>query len=98
MKDIEIGYTVKSPVGTPVSDEAKQAVLDAVTFLSDQGFKCTEFTDPVDGRVLMNSYYTMNAGETAAMFDGIERYLGRSAKREDMESVSYTHLTLPTKA
>ena len=69
MKDIEIGYTVKSPVGTPVSDEAKQAVLDAVTFLSDQGFKCTEFTDPVDGRALMNSYYTMNAGETAAMFD-----------------------------
>lgn len=49
MKNIEIGYTVKSPVGTPVSDEAKQAVLDAVTFLSAQGFKCTEFTDPVDG-------------------------------------------------
>ena len=89
MKNIEIGYTVKSPVGTPVSDEAKQAVLDAVAFLSAQGFKCTEFTDPVDGVALMNSYYTMNAGETAAMFDGIERYLGRPASRDDMELLTY---------
>lgn len=89
MKAVEIGYTLESPVGTPVSDEAKQAVLDAVTFLSDQGFKCTEFTDSVDGRVLMNSYYTMNAGETAAMFDGIEQYLGRPASRDDMELLTY---------
>ena len=29
---ITISYTTKSPVGTPVSDEAKQAVLDAVVF------------------------------------------------------------------
>lgn len=89
MKTVEIGYTLESPVGTPVSDEAKQAVLDAVTFLSDQGFKCTEFTDSVDGRALMNSYYTMNAGETAAMFNGIERYLGRPAGRDDMELLTY---------
>ena len=89
MKTVEIGYTLESPVGTPVSDEAKQAVLDAVTFLSDQGFKCTEFTDSVDGRALMNSYYTMNAGETATMFDGIEQYLGRPASRDDMELLTY---------
>lgn len=86
---IKIGYTWKSPVNTPVSEEAKQAVKDAVDFLSDQGFDCVEFNDPIDGVALMNSYYTMNAGETAAMFTGIEHTIGRSANRNDMELLTY---------
>lgn len=86
---IRVGYTWQSPVDTPVSEEAKQAVKDAVTFLSNQGFECTEFTDPVDGVALMNSYYTMNAGETAAMFSGIQRAIGRSVNRNDMELLTY---------
>lgn len=86
---IRIGYTWQSPVGTPVSEEAKQTVKDTVSFLSNQGFECSEFTDPVDGVALMNSYYTMNAGETAAMFAGIEQVIGRPVKRDDMELLTY---------
>lgn len=86
---LKIGYTTKSPVGTPVSEEAKQAVNDAVRFLTAQGFICEEYDDPIDGVELMNSYYTMNAGETDAMFKSIEGAIKRPVTRHDMELLSY---------
>lgn len=82
---ITIGYTTKSPLGTPVSDEAKQAVLDAVDFLRDQGFHVQKMYDPVDGRKLMRSYYLMNGAETAAMFANVQRGMKRPLGRNDME-------------
>lgn len=82
---ITIGYTTKSPVGTPVSDEAKQAVMDAVAFLRDQGFHVQKMYDPVDGRKLMRSYYLMNGAETAAMFARVQRGMKRPLTRNDME-------------
>lgn len=82
---IPIGYTTKSPIGTPVSDEAKQAVLDAVAFLRDQGFHVQKMYDPVDGRQLMRSYYLMNGAETAAMFAQVQRGMKRPLSQNDME-------------
>ncbi|MBU3830324.1 MAG: amidase [Candidatus Limosilactobacillus merdavium] len=80
-----IGYTTKSPVGTPVSDEAKQAVMDAVKFLRQQGFKVQKMYDPVDGIKLMRSYYLMNGAETAAMFQNVQKAMNRPITRNDME-------------
>lgn len=66
--ELMIAYSTESPVGTPVSDEAKQAVLDAVKFLTAQGHHLVPADAPIDGIGLMKSYYLMNAGETATMF------------------------------
>ena len=82
---ITIGYTTKSPVGTPVSDEAKQAVLDAVAFLREQGFHVQKMYDPVDGQQMMRSYYLMNGAETAAMFAEVQRGMKRPLSQNDME-------------
>lgn len=89
MPKVKIGYSLKSPVGTPISEEAKAAVLNAVNFLRNQGFTCEEYVDPIDGVKLMNSYYTMNAGETAAMFEQIQLSLNRPIRRNDMELLTY---------
>ncbi|MDH5104492.1 amidase [Lentilactobacillus diolivorans] len=65
---LKIGYSTKSPVGTPVSNAAKQAVKEAVTFLDESGFDVEPADAPIDGTKLMQTYYLMNAGETATMF------------------------------
>ncbi|WP_283679380.1 amidase family protein [Lentilactobacillus sp. Marseille-Q4993] len=63
-----IAFSTKSPVGTTVSEAAVEAVTNAVSFLEDQGFDLEEVDAPIDGVKLMQSYYQMNAGETATMF------------------------------
>lgn len=89
-KKIKIGYTVESPVDTPVSDEAVQAVKDVVKFLEDLGFLVEEAKPKTDGINLMKSYYIMNGGETAAMFESIEQALGRPTTIDDMELTTWT--------
>ena len=86
---ITIGYTVESPVGTPVSDDAKQAVLDAVKFLTSLGYKCEPYKDTINGIDLMNSYYVMNAGETDAMFRSIQKVMNRPIQKDDMELLTW---------
>ena len=81
--------STKSPVGTPVSKAAVQAVEDAVTFLQEQGYEVVEKSNPLDGVALMRSYYMMNGAETAAMFDSVNQALGRSVEPDDMERLTW---------
>lgn len=88
-KSIKIGYTTKSPVGTPVSDDAVIAVQQAVEFLEHQGFAVEEIDIPINGIEVMESHYLMNAGETSAMFAGMSSAMGRSIRRDEMERLTW---------
>ncbi|MBD7895678.1 cell wall anchor protein [Limosilactobacillus sp. Sa3CUN2] len=57
LKKVKIAYSLTSPVGTPVSQDAKNAVLNAVNFLRRQGFNVVEQNSPVDGVKMMQAYY-----------------------------------------
>lgn len=57
LRSLKIAYSLKSPVGTPVSQDAKNAVLNAVKFLRSQGFTVVQQDSPVDGVKLMQNYY-----------------------------------------
>lgn len=85
---LKIGWTTTSPVDTLVDDDAGQAVLNAVDFLLEQGFDCQPYNEPIDGRRLIDSYYLMNEGETAAMFDQIERS-SRPIASDEIELVTW---------
>lgn len=87
--EFTVGYTLESPVGTPVSKDAQHAVLDAVDFLKANGIRTVEMQNPLDGVKMMESYYIVNAGETAAMFDGIQASLGRAVTMDDMELMTW---------
>lgn len=87
--DFKVAYTLKSPVNTPVSADAQTAVLNAVTFLEDQGIKTVEVDNSLPGKELMMSYYIVNGGETASMFAEIERYLNRPMTIADMELTTW---------
>lgn len=87
---LKIVLQKKSPVGSPVSTEAIEAVNQLAKFLADLGHEVVEMQDlPVAGLEAIKSYYLMNSVETAAMFDGIESFLGRSVTIEDMELMTW---------
>lgn len=88
-RKLKIAYTTASPVGTPVSDEAKEAVYKTVRWLEEQGHEVEEKLSPVNGVKLMENYYMMNSGEMAAMISSMERSMGRALTSDDMEIESW---------
>lgn len=89
-RPLKIAYYTDSPVASPVSPEAKQAVADMVQTLSSMGHELIPLSSyPLDGIGLMKSFYLMSSVDTAQMFDEIEAGLGRSVTLEDMETMTW---------
>lgn len=84
-KRLKIGFNCRSPVGTPVSEEAKRAVEKVVNWLEDQGHFVEEVDPGIEGIQLMRDYYLMNSGEMAALILQLERELGRKITANDVE-------------
>lgn len=82
---LKIGFTTASPVGTPVSEDAKQAVLKVVNWLEEQGHHVEEVDNGVDGKQLMRNYFLMNSGEMATLMAHIETAMGRKVTEKDVE-------------
>ncbi|KAF1302843.1 amidase [Enterococcus sp. CU12B] len=88
-KKLKIAFCSTSPVGSNVSQEAEQAVADAIQFLIAQGHEVVEVPYPVNGASLIRNYYQMNGAETASMFDEISTLLQREVTKEDMELMTW---------
>jgi amidase len=84
-----IAFSTISPVGTPVSEEAKRAVYKTARWLEEQGHAVEEKENTVDGIRLMENYYTMNCGEMAGLIDLLEKRIGRAITVADMEIVAW---------
>lgn len=84
-KPLKIAYTTKSPVSTPVSDDAKKAVEKTVKWLEKQGHHVEEKEIEVDGIQLMKNYYLMNSGEISMVTSQLEKGLGRAITKDDVE-------------
>lgn len=85
-KRLKIAFSTESPVGTPVSEEAKRAVQKVVQWLEEEGHSVEEVNDTgVDGIELMRHYFMMNSGEVASMIQRLEQSLGRKITEEDVE-------------
>ena len=91
LQDLKIAYSLKSPVGSVVSVDAKAAVLNAVTFLRQQGFQVVEKDSPVDGVKLMRAYYL------GALSDGtVANYLAQQKLHRNLQASDVTeHLVSP---
>ena len=92
-RPLKIAFSSQSPVGSPVSQAAKEALSSICKELSLLGHELIELTDyPVDGVELMKSFYLMNSVDTAQMFDEIELGLGRPVTLDDMEVMTWAIL------
>ncbi|UTR05073.1 amidase family protein [Alkalihalobacillus sp. LMS6] len=86
---MRIAYSYESPVGTPVSDDAKTALMQTVQYLDSLGYELEEASPSIDGRYLMQQYYLMNAGEMANMRRRLEKTIGRALREEELETESF---------
>lgn len=84
-KTLRIAYTTKSPVDTPVSDDARKAVEKTVKWLESEGHIVEERDNNVDGIQLMKDYYLMNSGEISSVINQLEGRLGKSITAADVE-------------
>lgn len=85
IKPTKIGYVTESPVGTPVSNDAKQAVYKTVKWLEAAGHVVEEVKHPINGIQLMREYYLMNSGEMASLLRFLEQRFKRHITPEDVE-------------
>lgn len=88
-KPLRIAFSTKSPVGTPVSEEAKLAVLKTVKWLEQEGHHIEEKENGVNGLQLMKDYFLMNSGEMASTIHGLEKAIGREVTADDVEIESW---------
>lgn len=89
-RPLKIALCTESPVGNPVSEEAIEAVKEAGRFFEKLGHHIEVVSYPVNGDQLIRSYYQMNGGETAAMFDKMSKALKRELTINDMEPMTWT--------
>ncbi len=79
---LRIGYTVQSPIGTPVDAQAVAAVHDAVALLRSLGHEVQEQGPAVDGNALSRSYLHMYFGHMHAITHMARRAGARSSDFE----------------
>lgn len=88
-RPMRIAFSIESPVGTPVSEDARQAVMKTVNWLEQQGHVVEERGNGIDGTGLMRDYYLMNSGEMALLARNLEKGAGRALTADDMEIESW---------
>lgn len=88
-RPIRIGYSTKSPVGTPVSEEARRAVNRALEFFQNMGAEIEETEPAINGEEVMKNYFLMNSGEMAKVITGFEQRLGREVTLDDIEPATW---------
>lgn len=84
-KPLNIAYTTKSPVGTPVSADAERAVHRMIGWLEKEGHAVHEVDNGVDGIQLMENYFLMNSGEVSNVVRQMEKSMGRELTARDVE-------------
>src|SRR5690625_459365 len=82
---LTIGFTLDSPVGTPVAEDAKEAVKKVLYWLEAEGHHIEEVDNGVDGIQLMRHYYLMNSGEISSLVHELEELMQKEITADDME-------------
>ncbi|MDY6822720.1 MAG: amidase family protein [Thermodesulfobacteriota bacterium] len=87
---LKIGFSTRSPLGMSVHENCVQAITETTGLLTDLGHEVEQNDPTVDGNALAMSYFIMYYGEVAAEVDAMGDYLGRKARAEDMELMTWT--------
>ncbi len=83
---LRIAFCTQTPMPSQTVDsECVRAVRDAATLLESLGHTVEEIPLPYDKTILTEAFFTMVLGETAATLRELGAYLGRPARRDDVE-------------
>lgn len=87
---LNIGFSTKSPLGTEVHPECRQAVEHAARLLESLGHNVEEADPPVDGTAIAKSYFMMYFGEVAADIQEFSDMLKRKLTPDDVEGTTWS--------
>lgn len=85
-KTLRIGYSVRSPLDTPVHPEYVQAVMLTVKHLADLGHEVEPAEPAIDGQALARSFITMYFGQAAANMAHAQRLTGCGSAAFELET------------
>ena len=87
---LKIAYSTDSPIGTPVSESAKQAIAHSVKLLQNLGHEVVEAKPIIDGHALAKCYLTMYFGHVAADLMDMSALTGVHWKKLNVEMPTKT--------
>jgi amidase len=87
---LTIAFNAQSPIETAVHPEYIKATEETARLLEKLGHEVEEARPEIDGRILAKSFISMYFGEVAADIDELKLVLGRKAKQEDVETLTWT--------
>lgn len=86
---LRIAFTTKSPIGTDVDPECREAVLKTAKLLESMGHIVEEKEAPIDGHQIAKSYLNNYFGEVAATLESLKPILGRKVAFRDVEPTTW---------
>ncbi|MDR2832406.1 MAG: amidase [Streptococcaceae bacterium] len=89
-RKLKIAFSLQTPISSvEVSQDARLAMKKAVQFLESKGHIVEEVDYPLNARPLIETYYQMNAAETAAMLSPFEKMTGKKLTNQQVEPLTY---------
>lgn len=86
---LRIAYTKRSPLGTTVHPECRDAVENAARLLTSLGHQVEEAEPAIDGPVMAKSFFMLHFGETSADISEFKTVLGRKPVASDLEDAAW---------
>jgi amidase len=83
---LRIGYSVQSPLGTPVHPEYVEAVMRTAKLLADLGHDVEPAEPAIDGHALARSFITLYFGQAAANIAQAKRLTGATDDAFELET------------
>lgn len=91
LRRLRIGWSVDSPIGTPVHPEAQAAVAHAVDLLQRHGHHCEPAAPAINGAMLADAYLRIYFGAVPAAIDDA---VAQGAREADFEPLTRVVATL----
>jgi amidase len=86
---LRIAWTAEAPLGTDVDEECVTAVHKTAMLLESLGHDVEEARPEFDGEVLVDPLVTVWAVGNVEEVDEVERWLGRSPERDELEITTW---------
>ena len=86
---LRIAWSTKPIMGSSVDPDCVAAVEDAVSLLTELGHDLVEDAPEIDGAAFSQAFLRMVASELGADIRDAEAYLGRKARRHELEPLTW---------
>lgn len=87
---LRVAFTTRPLLGGEVHPECVAALTSAAALLQELGHRVEESAPTLDGSGFARAFFTLLCGETAAEIASAERLLGRRARADEFEVVTWS--------